>query len=147
MLFVSFGFVAIFLPVIFGVYCIFRSHVKLQNILLLCASIFFYACFNVKYVLFLFVVIAVTFFGAILGKYSKVFIRTAIIINFLLLLCTKYMGFIYQNISNICGYNAGGGSVTNKYNRGSRAILLCISEFFLFTGCVLGETGSRKKYC
>ena len=56
------------------------------------------------------------------------------------------MGFIYQNISNICGYNAG-GAVTNKHNRGSRAILLCISEFFLFTGCVLGETGSRKKYC
>jgi EamA domain-containing membrane protein RarD len=41
MLFVSFGFVAIFLSVIFGVYCIFRNHVKLQNILLLCASIFF----------------------------------------------------------------------------------------------------------
>lgn len=110
MSFLGFGFIAIFLPVVFIIYCVFQKHVKIQNFLLLCASIFFYACFDVRYVLFLFLSIVVTFFGAILGKkINKVFMLVALIANILLLVSIKYMDFACANINIMLRLYNGGG--------------------------------------
>lgn len=110
MSFISFRFIVIFLPVVFGIYCIFRKHVKIQNFLLLCSSIFFYCCFDVKYVLLLFLSIAFTFLGAILGdKINKVIMLVALAANIFLLLCIKYMGCVCANINpGLMIYNCGG---------------------------------------
>lgn len=71
-----------FIPGVFLLYCVVRRRVKLQNFILLCASIFFYACYDLKCIAFLVASIIITYFGAILGKkYHKKYILVALAAN------------------------------------------------------------------
>ena len=67
MAFTSIPFLVAFLPVTFIVYWLFFKHIRLQNMILLLASCIFYGMMNVKYLLFLWASIGITFFGVHYG--------------------------------------------------------------------------------
>ena len=67
MAFTSIPFLVAFLPVTFIVYWLFFKHIRLQNMILLLASYIFYGMMNVKYLLFLWASIGITFFGVHYG--------------------------------------------------------------------------------
>ncbi len=84
-------------------------HVKIQNFILLCISVLFYASFGVKQLLFLFLCIMITFIGAVIGeKYNKKYILLALTANISLLVVMKYLPFFYANIDALFK-NGGGG--------------------------------------
>lgn len=96
MSFLDFEFIVIFLPVVFLLYCVSQKYLKVQNFLLLCASMFFYVCYDIKYIFVLLLSILLTFFGAIFGKkVSKCFIFIALTINIGLLIAIKYADFLH----------------------------------------------------
>lgn len=83
-------------------------HVKIQNFILLCISVLFYASFGVKQLLFLFLCVMITFIGAVIGeKYNKKYILLALTANISLLVVMKYLPFFYANIDAL--FKNGGG--------------------------------------
>lgn len=105
MSFISVPFLAVFLPVTFLIYWIFRKHPKVQNAILVAASLIFYACYDWKYLIFLAVSVCVTYFGAALGlrhpDHSKKLYLTALVLNLLLLLVFKYTGFTLESLNKV----------------------------------------------
>ncbi|WP_300673826.1 MBOAT family O-acyltransferase [Soonwooa sp.] len=69
MLFNSISF-AIFLPIVFALYWIFRKNMKLQNLILLVASYYFYACWDWRFMFLL-------MFSTFLDYYSGIKIEEA----------------------------------------------------------------------
>ena len=105
MLFNSLNF-AIFLPIIYGLYWfITNKNLKVQNILLLISSYFFYACWNWK---FLFLLIFSTFLDYFTGlkmnenpKFKKFWFRLSIFINLGFLGVFKYYNFFSDSFSSL----------------------------------------------
>lgn len=112
MLFSSVVFLFYFLPIVLFLYYISSFSRKLQNGILLFASLFFYAWGEVKFVfIMLFSIVVNYIFGIIVDKYrnDKKKAYTAIVLmciyNITILFIFKYLGFILRNINEITEFN------------------------------------------
>ena len=111
MLFSSTVFIYLFLPaVIAGYYLIFRGSRLLQNVFLLCASLFFYAWGEPKFVFVMVASIIVNWlFGLLVGrnhgnrKRSKALAALDVLFNLGLLFVFKYLMFTGNLIRSISG--------------------------------------------
>lgn len=107
MAFTSIPFLVAFLPVTFIVYWLFFKHIRLQNMILLLASCIFYGMMNVKYLLFLWASIGITFFGVHYGyrhrlrrpDTQKKIYKIVLVFNFFILILFKYTNFAIGNIN------------------------------------------------
>ena len=101
MIFSSITFLFYFLPILLAIYYIVPH--KLKNIILLVASLGFYAYGEPKYVVVMLISIVTTYiFGILMGKYEKhkkLFLVLSILISIGLLVYFKYINFIIQNIN------------------------------------------------
>lgn len=109
MSFINFNFWAVFLPVCFAVYALAGKTARIQNIILLLASVVFYSSYDYKYLLILALSIAVTYFGGYFGarqedenKARRVY-TFALVINLLILIVCKYTPFLLGNLNSILG--------------------------------------------
>ena len=100
-------FLFIFLPLLLLIYyCKLIKSIKVKNIILLIASLLFYAYGEPIYVVVMIGSIIVNYFvGIFIDKYKdkkktkKTFLVLGIIFNVLLLVCFKYLNFIFDNLS------------------------------------------------
>ncbi len=103
MVFSSMLFLWLFLPIVLITY--FISNKKVKNIILLIASLVFYAWGEPKYIILMLISIVVNYiFGLLIDKYrkkSKLFLILDILFNLLLLGYFKYYNFFVNNINNI----------------------------------------------
>ena len=101
MIFSSITFLFYFLPILLAIYYIVPH--KLKNIILLIASLGFYAYGEPKYVIVIIISIFATYiFGILMGKYEKhkkIFLTLSICVSIGLLIYFKYTNFIIQNIN------------------------------------------------
>lgn len=109
MLFVSFRFWAILLPLCVLLYFVLGKTARGQNIVLLIASVIFYASYDLKYLLILALSIAVTYIGGRLGskqadksKADKIYVW-ALVLNLLILVVFKYTNFLLGNLNLLLG--------------------------------------------
>jgi len=104
MLFNSLDF-AVFFPIIFILYWfVFNKSVKVQNIFLLAASYFFYACWDWRFVFLIASVTLANFYfakaiAAYEGKKSRYVLACIIIINLMVLGFFKYFNFFVENFA------------------------------------------------
>ena len=106
MVFSSLVFLWLFLPIVLGVY--FLAQEKYRNLLLLIASLFFYAWGEPIYVLVMIVSISVNYVcGLLIGHQAKkrLALIIGIVINLSLLGVFKYSGFVIENINALTGLN------------------------------------------
>ncbi|HZJ77886.1 MAG TPA: MBOAT family O-acyltransferase [Clostridia bacterium] len=111
MLFSSFVFLFLFLPcVIFSYYVIFRRSRLLQNLLLLVASLLFYAWGEPKFVfIMLLSILANWLFGLFVNKFreskkiSRLIIAFSAIFNVGIMFIFKYLMFTLENVNSIFG--------------------------------------------
>ena len=108
MIFASMLFIWIFLPVTLVLYYLlsFTGKQELLNLLLLLASIFFYAWGEPRYILLLFISVAVNYAGGMMiehfrqvPSYRKAALALIVAINLLLLGYFKYYNFFADNIN------------------------------------------------
>jgi len=108
MVFSSVIFVGIFLPVVIGMYFLFKNNVW-RNMVLLVASLIFYAWGEPKWV---FAMIALTFIdylgGLIFPKIQnqnlrKLLLALWVVFNLVMLFMLKYLNFFIDNINEISG--------------------------------------------
>ena len=101
MVFSSITFLFYFLPIVLGIYYIVPN--KFKNIVLLIASLAFYAYGEPKYVAVMIISIIATYiFGILMDKYKKykeLFLILSIFVSIGLLTYFKYINFIIQNIN------------------------------------------------
>ena len=107
MLFSSIPFLILFLPVTLFIYY-FCPSIKIKNIVLLFASLLFYAWAEPKFVLIMIFSIVMNYWtGLLTGNLSfsvlrrKIFLALGIGINLLILFCFKYLGFMEQILNEI----------------------------------------------
>lgn len=108
MVFSSYTFILLFLPIVIGVYYLL-SHIKndiYQRLFLIGASLFFYGYQNIKYVALILLSIAVNYVIAIVIQRSKKaiakpFLIVGILFNVLLIGYYKYYDFFIENINLI----------------------------------------------
>lgn len=103
MLFNSYQFM-IFFPIVLLVFFVIPK--KLRQVWLLITSLFFYACWNPKYLLLLLSSIVVTYLSAILmdkaeDKKKKAILIAGLLINFGILFFFKYYGFAIDSINSL----------------------------------------------
>lgn len=107
MLFSSLIFLFAFLPIVLVLYyTVFRKSIRLQNLLLLIASIFFYAWGEPKFVFVMMASIIMNYTWAILVdryEYKKRTIFLAVATNLGLLFVFKYLNFTVSNIDHFFG--------------------------------------------
>ena len=106
MVFSSLVFIWLFLPIVLSLYYI--SQDKYRNLLLLIASLFFYAWGEPIYVLVMIVSISVNYVcGLLIGHQAKkrLALIIGIVINLSLLGVFKYSGFVIENINALTGLN------------------------------------------
>lgn len=101
MIFTSVTFLFLFLPIVFLTYFISRDSVR--NVVLLLASLFFYAWGEPIYVLIMLASIAVNYIaGLIIDRFHKKWaICAGIVFNIGMLLVFKYSGFFVENINSL----------------------------------------------
>lgn len=112
MLFNSFEFILLFLPIVFIFYFILNKF-KLfmgSKAWLAAASLFFYGWWDVKYIPLILTSITVNYFiGFFLGSknkgYKRVLLIVGILFNVCLLVYYKYFSFFVQNINDVLGTN------------------------------------------
>jgi len=101
MVFSSITFLFYFLPIVLGIYYIVPN--KFKNIVLLIASLAFYAYGEPKYIVLMIVSIVTTYIFGILmckyEKYKKLYLMLSIFVSIGLLVYFKYINFIIQNIN------------------------------------------------
>ena len=101
MLFSSVTFLFIFLPIVVGIYYLLPQ--KLHNAFLLIASIIFYALGEPKYLLILFGIILINYFGAVFitcyEKRAKFWLVLTLVANIGTLAYFKYFNFIINNLN------------------------------------------------
>ena len=101
MVFSSITFLFYFLPIVLAIYYMVPN--KLKNIVLLIASLAFYAYGEPKYVVVMILSIVATYiFGILMDKYEKhkkAFLILSICVSIGLLTYFKYINFIIQNIN------------------------------------------------
>lgn len=109
MLFNSFNF-ALFLPIVFCLYWFVTKKIKSQNILLLLASYFFYACWDWR---FLFLLVFSTLLDYVTGikmaesktkKIKKTWLIISIVINLGFLGIFKYYNFFAESFASAISY-------------------------------------------
>ena len=99
-------FLFIFFPLTFGLYFIIPSKVKKYYLLII--SLFFYAIISLQGLAVLLITILMNYLlGLCIGKfrYKKTILVLGIILNLLLLIIYKYIGFIVENTNNIFHIN------------------------------------------
>lgn len=105
MLFNSYIFVFLFLPITILCYYLFNKiSIKLANFFLVIMSLWFYGYFNVKYLLFISFSIVVNFVLSFMmqkGKYKKSLLTVALLFNLGFLFYFKYYDFFITNINFI----------------------------------------------
>ena len=105
MIFASILFIFIFLPILAVVYFLLGK--KYHNIILLSASILFYAYGEPKYFITLLAVVLVNYIGGLLiyryKNYDKLFLILTVIANLSFLIYFKYFSFILTNIQLFSG--------------------------------------------
>lgn len=115
MLFNSVQFL-LFFPAVTLVYFLIPNN-KMRNVLLLCASYFFYMCWNAQYALLMLLSTFVTYMSGILierakneGKRgrAKVFVAISFTSNLLILFFFKYFDFALDNVNRVLGAFGGG---------------------------------------
>ena len=102
MLFSSLTFLFCFLPATVGLYYLVRR--ELRNIVLLLASIFFYAWGEPKYLPVIFTTITISYIGAIVVepfKWKKLLLALFILLDLSLLFYFKYTNFFLENLNLI----------------------------------------------
>ena len=109
MSFVSIQFWALLLPLCFLAYVLAVKTARGQNIVLLIASVIFYASYDVKYLIVLALSIAVTYLGGRIGskqedaaKRGRIY-TWAFVVNLLILVVFKYTGFLVGNLNAVLG--------------------------------------------
>ena len=102
MVFSSFAFLCFFLPVVLLLHTVLPG-VRAKNVLLIAASLVFYAYGEIVYILLLLVsVTANYFFGRMLGKNRRrAVVAAAVIVNLAMLVVFKYAGFFTEAV-NLC---------------------------------------------
>lgn len=109
MLFNSFNF-ALFLPIVFCLYWFITKKIKSQNILLLLASYFFYACWDWR---FLFLLVFSTLLDYVTGikmaesktkRIKKIWLVISIVINLGFLGVFKYYNFFAESFASAISY-------------------------------------------
>ncbi len=105
MLFSSISFLFVFLPILLLVIALAPK--KLHNLILLLASIIFYAFGEPRFLIIIFAVISISYFGALLIskflKYKKLLLLLTLIGNLGFLFYFKYFDFMIGVINNITG--------------------------------------------
>lgn len=127
MLFSSMVFIWGFLPIVIILNTLIgltrfspQTKIKIKNIMLLIASLVFYAWGSVYYVFIMITSIIVNFIGGLLihkyreSKLKGLFLFIDIVLNLLILIYFKYFNFIIIILENI--YNIGGNTFVNIYN-------------------------------
>lgn len=108
MVFSSLEFIFFFLPVVAIIYKI-CNNIKARNIILIIASVFFYAFGEPKAVILMLLSIVINYGLALLmDKYNnrkRLFLALSVIINLALLVYYKYTGFIIESIDNVFSFN------------------------------------------
>lgn len=119
MLFSSIVFLLYFLPVVLFLYYLCFFSRKLQNLILLSVSLFFYAWGEVKFVFIMLLSIIVNYFiGILVDKFRSHPIKEYIILGIMfvynigILIIFKYSAFIIGNINELKGYNLKVPNVT-----------------------------------
>ena len=107
MIFSSLVFISVFLPVVFLLHTILPS-VQAKNILLIIASLFFYAYGEPVYILLMLGSTIINYlFGLAIGRsasdHRKFFLTFAVMINLGLLCVFKYAGMLFSTIGGITG--------------------------------------------
>lgn len=109
MLFSSMTFIFIFLPIVCGLYFLVRKNITMANLLLLLASIIFYAWGEPNYVFIMLGTILINYVGAICinkyPKHKKIALLTTILANLGILFYFKYFNFVMENINRVIGIN------------------------------------------
>lgn len=107
MLFNSFEFIFLFLPIAFLLYFLLNKfgHATLAKAWLVAASLFFYSYWNVKYLPLMLVSLIVNYFiGMRLVKHkSKLLLTVGLIFNIGMLSYFKYYDFFLQNVNALIG--------------------------------------------
>lgn len=110
MIFASLTFLFLFLPIVLGIYYLFRGHRNIQNIFLFISSLFFYAWGEPIYVLLLIASIVFNWAMAIFIDKSvetikKIFLAISIVFNIGILFVFKYLTFTVVQINRVIGSN------------------------------------------
>jgi D-alanyl-lipoteichoic acid acyltransferase DltB (MBOAT superfamily) len=97
MLFQTYGFVSFFLMTIILIHF---TKGYIQRIILLCASLFFYACGSIQHLfVFLFVIIITYLFGILIEKKrNKIIFLLGVFLSIIPLLVFKYSNFVLSQI-------------------------------------------------
>lgn len=111
MVFSSLVFIFVFLPMFLLVYFIFPSR-RYRNLILLAASVFFYAWGEPLYVFMMIASVMVNYFGAIMIEHfrdkpnrSKIAFIATLVFNISILGFFKYSDFIIENLNSIFNIN------------------------------------------
>lgn len=104
MVFSSLVFISVFLPMVFLFYLLIPG-IKLKNMLLLVASLLFYAYGEPIYIfLMMFSILLNYLFGLFVnGKKSKIYVAMAVGMNLGILGVFKYAGFFVESLNQLCG--------------------------------------------
>lgn len=94
---------ALFLPIVFILYWfLFHKNLKIQNVFLLLASYFFYACWSSKFLGLIILSTLINYFFALLiskAKHrSKLYLSIGIVLNLVILGYFKYFNFFIDNL-------------------------------------------------
>ncbi len=105
MVFSSVSFLFFFFAIILFLYAVLRRD-SLRNILLLVASLFFYAWGEPIYVFLLIASVCINW-GLAMGlarskRFSKVWLAAAVVLNIGLLVVFKYSGFLVSSVNSLC---------------------------------------------
>lgn len=104
MVFSSTIFLFAFLPIVFGLYCVIPS-IKIKNVLLIAASLFFYAFGEPFYVVIMLLSAVMNYiFGALAikdGLIAKAAIYLAVIFNLAVIGVFKYTDFLVESLNKI----------------------------------------------
>ncbi len=107
MLFSSMTFVFLFLPIVCGLYFLLRKNINAANMLLLIASILFYAWGEPKYVFIMLLTILVNYVGARAlthwTKYKRPILAATIVSDLGFLFYFKYFNFAMNGINAMFG--------------------------------------------
>ena len=106
MVFSSTVFLFVFLPVVYILYLLFKS-IRVKNIILIAASLVFYAYGEPKAVLLMILSIIVNYFFGLgmAGKHKKPLLILSVIFNVLMLFVFKYLCFTADLLYSITGVN------------------------------------------
>lgn len=115
MIFSSLEFVCVFLPIVFGLYCVLPS-IRLKNALLITTSLLFYAYGEPVYV---FLMIISAFFNyltarGIAGNPSKkkIFLAAGVVLNLGILAVFKYADFFVETCNSLLGLKLSKPGIT-----------------------------------